>query len=280
MSRARRGGRRRLRQAEQIRGGYAGEGVTGASATGPLEFQPIDAIARGEGAVHPLAVIGGDDRRLVEEASTYPWRAICRLDIAASDGARLSGTGWMASPRLLVTAGHCLFDRDRGGWASEVEIHTGLPGAGVVTARRFLGTRGWVRDGERSYDYGGIILPLVEGQAAVGDQTGFFGVKSASSASLSSSKVNLAGFPITPPDDQRFGTLWWHSQAIHDPRRRLLLYSIDTDEGQSGAPLWIRSGSSRQVVGIHVSARSGVNAGVRVTNEVISTLRDWILRAS
>ena len=44
----------------------------------------------------------------------YPWRVHASLLITAADGSNWIGTGWFVSPRVLVTAGHCVFIKGSG----------------------------------------------------------------------------------------------------------------------------------------------------------------------
>ena len=64
----------------------------------------------------------GDGRTRVTNFLQYPWRCICSLLITTATGATRIGTGWLAAPRLVVTAGHCVHLTDEGGWAVRVEV--------------------------------------------------------------------------------------------------------------------------------------------------------------
>jgi V8-like Glu-specific endopeptidase len=59
----------------------------------------------------PEDVIGIDDRVMVPDTSTTPWRCICHLEITYDSGQVGFGTGWFAGERTVVTAGHCLYTR-------------------------------------------------------------------------------------------------------------------------------------------------------------------------
>lgn len=73
-------------------------------------------------------VIGDDDRREVTVTKQYPWRCICSLLITAADGSNWIGTGWLVGPRVLLTAGHCVYIHTRGGWAEQIEVIPGRRG--------------------------------------------------------------------------------------------------------------------------------------------------------
>ena len=59
-------------------------------------------------------VIGRDDRIRVGATNKNPWRWICSLRITAKDGSRWIGTGWLAGPRTVITAGHVVYMHSRG----------------------------------------------------------------------------------------------------------------------------------------------------------------------
>src|SRR5207248_9320300 len=77
-------------------------------------------------------IIGSDDRVLVTNNELYPWRCVCSLLITAQSGTMYLGTGWLVSPRVVLTAGHCVYMSDEGGWASQIEV---IP-AGSATSGR------------------------------------------------------------------------------------------------------------------------------------------------
>ncbi|WP_219620585.1 hypothetical protein, partial [Klebsiella pneumoniae] len=55
-----------------------------------------------------LLVPGFDRRSRVLDTNSDPWRKICALEITATDDEQMIGTGWIAGPRLIITAGHCV----------------------------------------------------------------------------------------------------------------------------------------------------------------------------
>ena len=65
---------------------------------------------------------------------------------------------------------------------------------------------------------------------------------------------------------------------------RLMLYDLDTFEGHSGSPVWLRSDNFRNLVGIHTGPGSDVpgepahvsNRAVRVTEDVMTQVRAWM----
>ncbi|HEX5688418.1 MAG TPA: serine protease, partial [Roseiflexaceae bacterium] len=213
-----------------------------------------------------------DDRALVEDTEAYPWRCICALRITAADGSRWLGTGWLAGPRTIVTAGHCVYLRRHGGWAREVEVIPGLSAEqrpyGACTATSFRSVRGWARGAKPGHNYGAVILPP---DRAFGNLVGFFGFTGLADLDLKNLHVNLAGYPCDKPE----ATQWRHARPLDFVTPRTLEYRVDTLGGQSGAPVWQLKNGERYVVGIHVGAGAFGNAAIRITSPVFDNLSAW-----
>ncbi len=230
------------------------------------------------GEVRAKKVFGDEDRTPVTKTNVYPWRAVCALRITAANGSVVLGSGWLASPRLVVTAGHCVYQHDRGGWARSVEVVPGRNAGenpfGVFTSRRLRSVSGWIKDRNPTRDYGAVLLA---GEKPSNVLTSWFGYGTASASDLKSQSINLAGYPVEPS----FGTQWWHARRIDLVRTDSLGYTIDTEGGQSGAPLWRRrSDGGRHVVGIHTGYRGGRNQAVRINHRVFNNLSTWARQAA
>jgi V8-like Glu-specific endopeptidase len=217
-------------------------------------------------------VIGQDDRIRITNTNAIPWRWICSLLITARDGSRWIGTGWLAGPRLVVTAGHCVFMRTRGGWARSIEVIPGRNGAvrpfGSAISSNFRSVAGWTLSNDRRFDYGAIILPPNQ---AYGNQLGCFGFANLSDASLANLLVNTAGYP----GDKPAGTMWWHARRITRVEPRVFYYNIDTAGGQSGSAVWRLINGRRQAVGIHTNGALTGNSATRITQPVYNNLQSW-----
>ena len=217
-------------------------------------------------------VIGRDDRIRVGNTRRYPFRCICSLRITAKDGSQWIGTGWLAGPRLVVTAGHCVYLHSRGGWAKSIEVIPGRNGRtfpyGSCKSSSFYSVKGWTRSKKRSHDYGAIVLPS---NCKYGNRLGYFGFGSYSFFTLLGLKVNLSGYPGDKPS----GTQWWHCRRIKFVTPRTLVYNIDTAGGQSGSPVWWLRNGKRYAVGIHTNGSWAGNSATRITSAVFKNIRRW-----
>ena len=243
-----------------------------------LEEAPLDALFASYSELLPQArelqevVIGVDNRIRVLNTTVYPWSAICALKITAQDNSRWIGTGWLISPRTVITAGHCVYMHEHGGWPRSIEVIPGLNdaarpfGSGIsVTFRSVLG---WTKNKDRNYDYGAMILPQ---NFRPGVRTGVFGFAVKDDAYLRNSVLNLSGYPGDKGGNQQ----WFMAQRPKTVAARVIAYDIDTFGGQSGAPVWIKVGNSRFAVGIHTNGASTGNSATRIVLPVFNNLQAW-----
>lgn len=251
---------------------------------GPLEELPqYEYLAyrrrRGAGPTIGIeSVILTDDRVRILTTESVPWRMLCCLEIDAPFGGFL-GSGWMAGPRTVITAGHCVFSSNMGGWASSIRVSPGRDAAeapfGAATATRFETLKRWEDHEEADYDYGVIHL-----DEPLGDRTGWFGISSLSDADLRDSRVNVSGYPADKP----LGTQWFHANRVLATTPRRIFYDVDTYGGQSGAPVWIQNGATQSVVAIHAYGIGGTpvslgitaNSAPRISADVFEVIRGWI----
>ncbi len=225
-------------------------------------------------------IIGSDDRVLVTNNEAYPWHCICSLLITAKNGGVYLGTGWLVSPRLLLTAGHCVYMHNEGGWASQIEVIPGRNGAsrpfGSVITRDLRSVRGWTRDRDRDYDYGAILLPE---ERRLGEELGWFGFAARTDDHFSGITLNLSGYPGDggkAGSERQQGTQWFNSREVKDANEKQITYEIDTWGGQSGSPVWeMTSDGSRYGLAIHTWGTTVSNGATRITREVFDNIINW-----
>ncbi|MDB5248319.1 MAG: hypothetical protein JWQ40_2713 [Segetibacter sp.] len=217
-------------------------------------------------------IIGVDNRVKISPTTSYPWRAICALKITAQNGSKWIGTGWLISPRTVITAGHCVYMHDEGGWAKSIEV---IPAQNDLQRPYFSGSSsylksvtGWTQSKNRENDYGAIILPS---SFRPGDTTGYFGYSVKDDSYLMSSVLNLSGYPGDKGGDQQ----WFMALKPKSLSSRVITYDIDTMGGQSGAPVWIKVGDARYCVGIHTNGHTSGNSATRIVTAVFDNLKAW-----
>jgi glutamyl endopeptidase len=249
------------------------------SAVSTEETEPLDALLASYSDLIPEAqqqrrevIIGADNRTRITAVTTYPWRAICALKITAADNSKWIGTGWLISARTVITAGHCVYMHDHGGWAKSIEVIPGLNDAtrpySSGSSSNLRSTTGWTQNKNRDNDYGAIILPT---SYRPGDKTGYFGFAVKDDSYLMSSVLNLSGYPGDKGGNQQ----WFMALKPKSVSSRVITYDIDTMGGQSGAPVWIKVGDARSCVGIHTNGYSSGNSATRIVTAVFNNLQAW-----
>lgn len=217
-------------------------------------------------SARPRNVIGDDERGVVEHPRAFPWRHVCRIEILWPDGRAGAGTGWLASPGAVVTAGHCVFSsRPQVGWARSLRLFFPDGRTFELDAPDLRTTERWGNELNDEYDYGAILLPepvddtFLEARALVEED--FL------------APVFVAGYPLDRP-----ANLWSAAGPIfpNPHRRRLLRHAADTEIGESGAPLLRAEHGSHRVVGIHIQGESdAANLAVAFIPAVVETIGAW-----
>jgi glutamyl endopeptidase len=244
-----------------------------------LDAEPMDALFASYTELIPKfeaeakeVIIGADNRVRVFATTSYPWRAICALKITAQDNTRWIGTGWLVAPRTVITAGHCVYMHDHGGWAKNIEVIPGLNDTsrpfGSCVSNNLRSVTGWTSSKNRDFDYGAIILPA---NCRLGDRTGYFGFGVKTDAYLMASVLNLSGYPGDKGGNQQ----WFMALKPKSLTTRVIKYDIDTMGGQSGAPVWVKVGDVRTCVGIHTNGHLSGNSATRIVTPVFNNIQLW-----
>lgn len=256
----------------------------------PAQAIPYPGLAPSE-QISIQGVIGSDERRHVSPTTNPPWRSIVSLDVRFSNG-RGSCTGFFIGPRIIATAGHCVYDfDDGGGWATSVRVIPGRDGLkepfGWQYALQIFTNNKWVQEGDRQLDFGAVQLP----DNTLSNKVGWFPYAAFTDQSLLGLSpnlvANLAGYPGMEPlpfncPEENLGfsgcQLWFGtgnipaaswSRLIECPgggnpctwiEKGLANYKIDTSGGQSGAPVWLYNGQRRVVVAIHTYSYEGMSS--------------------
>ncbi|MBX9623234.1 MAG: trypsin-like serine protease [Gemmataceae bacterium] len=219
-------------------------------------------------AFAPELVFADDDRRRVTNTRDFPWRCICSLEITAANGTRWVGTGWLAGPRTVITAGHCVYLHRHGGWARQVVVYPGRNGADTSLGRYvsddLRSVTGWTDGKNPAYDYGAILLPEPL-------DLGWLAYAVYPDADLRGLVVNVFGYPADKPA----GELWGAARVLQQVLPQKLVYNLSTFGGQSGAPVFEKAGAERVAVGIHNYGDVSGNSATRITDGVYDDITAW-----
>ena len=240
----------------------------------PSQVEPYEGLLA-EAGIHPEDVIGADGRTRVYNNDVFPWRTVVKLYITAADSSTWIGSGWIVDNFHVITAGHCVFLHDHGGWASSIEVIPGMEGStypyGNAWGVYYRSYTGWTSSEMPEHDWAMITL-----DRNVGAYTGWMGRQTASSSSsIYTGVMNVAGYPgdldsgiymYTDSDNGDGATSYNH------------FYWADTAGGMSGGPVWRFDGVNRYIMTVHAYGRGGTdsNYGTRLNNDKYDRIFDWL----
>jgi len=213
--------------------------------------------------ISPLSVIGSDGRTQVTSTTSTPYRGIVHI---TRDGAAHC-TGFLVSPNTVVTAGHCLHGGTGKDWISGLSFIPGRNGSSqpygsASYTSRWVDTT-WISSSNKSQDWGIVKL-----------NTSFSWYFSMAwqDASYNGTTVTITGYP----GDKTLGTMWTMPGLVTSSLPNNLCYTIDTEEGQSGSPVY-KSGNV--VIGIHTygvftgsPCGTNLNMATRITQSLYNLI--------
>jgi len=238
----------------------------------------------------PETVFPPDDRSLVgySTTKTYPWRTICKIYMTAADG-----TNWMGSAAIIgpshghgyhiLTAGHCIYIHDHGGWISSIKVIPGFDGAQTYDYQKepyyhawgtYIRTyTGWTDYADHRHDWAVVTL-----NRCVGDSTGWMGRMTASPSNpVYTGILNTAGYPGDKSSGLR---MYFDSDNGRTANEYNHWYYMDTYGGQSGSPVWVYySGTGdRYILTVHAYGNdgSGSNHGTRLNSDKFDRIITWL----
>ncbi|MCK4312169.1 MAG: trypsin-like serine protease, partial [Candidatus Cloacimonetes bacterium] len=222
----------------------------------------------------PRTVFPPDDRVRITPTTSYPWRTICKLFVTFPDGATGGCSGAIIDGFHVLTAGHCIYSHNHGGWATSIEFVPGLDEDYMpynhAWATYLRSYTGWTQNQMHEHDWGVVTL-----DRNVGNYVGWMGRQTADWwSAIYTGIVNVAGYPA----DLCGGLcLYWDADNGRTATEHNHWYYMDTFGGQSGSPVWRYDGDSRYILTIHAYGDDGSssNHGTRLNQDKFERIITW-----
>ncbi len=226
------------------------------------------------------SVFGNDDRTLISNPTTSPYRRHGSMRMLKTDGNWSFCSGAMIGPFHFLTAGHCVHEGGTGatGWYSNVQVTLGRDGDerwyGAANSTGITSVTGWTQSDDPNYDWAVIKL-----DRNLGNATGWNGHWwYSSNSTLNGMNVSIAGYPSdlatqwsqsTLSNDTHKIEMYESTGNMLNPTSHQLRYNgtLDTFGGMSGSSvIQDKPGSGRVAVGIHAygDGGNGTNEATRM----------------
>lgn len=229
---------------------------------------PAPSGAADPGGLDRRKVFGDDDRVKVDDPTAWPYSPIGQVR-GAWGGVAFVGTGTLIAPDRVLTAAHCVYRDDLGGWADEVTFTPARSGGaapfGTIRAIRMTAPQSYIDTRRRPYDV--AIITLSE---PIGDETGWHHVAGAD-VDPTRQTVYSAGYPA----DESGTTLYAVAGSTFELVNDVVQTDLDAYFGQSGSAVWVLDGEGQPVVIAVLAAElddGSANVLVPVTTELVDRL--------
>ncbi|MBI2522407.1 MAG: trypsin-like serine protease [Bdellovibrio sp.] len=201
----------------------------------------------------------GSEGREESDTSKYPFTAVGYISFE-DDESSYGCTGALVSPNVVLTNGHCVFDQATNKFYKNFKFspgHQTSPGPlGEISVKKIYVSTSF-QQRKVDIDYGFLLL-----EKAVGNTTGWFGVKTMNFSWYRTNRFYVAGY------GSNFGLLSSiittqavnsHPCKVSRPTllARALVHDCDTGPGNSGSPLFTYVDGLPYIVGVHFSGVSG-----------------------
>jgi V8-like Glu-specific endopeptidase len=211
----------------------------------------------------------------IPDTTQLPYYQVALLEIFPVAGQRLQGSGWLAAPNLIVTAGHCVFQRNLNSWARTIRVHLGVNGTGqelyqVKESHNLHSVSEWKDQGNQAFDIGAIILT----NAFEGPPGNFGYDRIPTDDELRDLLVSLLGYPSEGTPDRE--TMWGDQGFLTGISPTQIYYGFESRGGMSGGPVFYTVGDDRYIAGIHNYGGSNLgNYATRLTLPVQRQIDRW-----
>lgn len=209
-------------------------------------------------------IFGKDQRKVVDNYLSSPYKQVVLLNMTFSDGNVYSGSGTMIGEDTVLTAAHNVYS-SKLGWAAEVTVYAGKKGSkytiGKAKSKKILTFKKWKDSSNQDYD-----LAIIKLDSKLGKKTGTLGLTSKISKD---EEIETSGFP-----GDKSGEVQYKSNGnLKKITDNILYYYLDTFFGQSGSSV---RNKQNKIIAVHTFGASDYNGGVRLNALKIDYIKHWM----
>ncbi len=179
----------------------------------------------------PTCPATGSNTERVPNRSIIPYCAVGKL-FMTFDGARYVASAWTIGDSGVFTAGHCVYDRDGGGWADNIlfipQYDNGVEPVGRWAATQLATLNGWIAGGSDQFKYD---LAAFKVDRPIRPVTGSLGW--IANGPLPQRCITGIGYPAAAPFD---GRAMWRSTGKYVGGANPIQAYNDMTGGCSGGP--------------------------------------------
>ncbi|NLE39587.1 MAG: trypsin-like serine protease, partial [Pirellulaceae bacterium] len=229
----------------------------------------MDSDASGDGDIE----LSFSSLSLVDDPDIFPWRVNVKLFMNFS-GSNYVASGVLIDPMHVLTAGHCVYDSDEGGWATSITVvpayENGAKPYGEAKSVGLHSWTGWTQS--RDYDHDIAVIDL---DRPIGALTSWYGYGyNSSSFFYTGNTFHNAGYPAASPYNGRYMYYQYGDFDYFIPFTNRVGIWREAFGGQSGSGAYHSSDGSRTVYAVLSNGNDSATNFIRLTDSKFYDIRD------
>jgi V8-like Glu-specific endopeptidase len=227
------------------------------------------------GSVTGQTVFLPDERVSVDDTTQWPFRDVVDLWLFENDSIVATCTGMLTSANSVITAGHCLYDKDHAKFYQVLvvpaENQTVYPYGSTIVTKSAVPV-GYGLSNDARYDIGIALLFNNSGYQPSGPYASLASAPDSYFAERAA-VLATAGYP----GDKALGTQWFTAAYVQYVDPDYIFTTMDAYPGQSGSPIYLVNTERLEllVVGVFNKETAFFNIAVRLSDAMITALKGY-----